>query len=62
MKKAVVEHVLNVASPNDTWLHDDIKHIKSIGEIKDGRQPLTVVTFRYDDDKLRIYKVGKNCV
>ena len=49
---------LNVASPNDTRLHDDIKHVKSIGETKDCRQPLAVVTFRYDDDK----KVGKNCV
>ncbi|WAR04823.1 hypothetical protein MAR_020192, partial [Mya arenaria] len=45
-----------VASPNDIWIADDLKYVKCIGDVKDGRQPLTVVTFRYDDDKYRIYK------
>lgn len=60
LKSTVVNRVLEVASPKDKWVTDDIKYARVVGEVKDGRCPLTVVTFRHKDDKYRIYKGREN--
>lgn len=55
LRKIVIDRVLKPARLSINWRDDDLKYVKRIGESRDGRQPLMVVSFEYDDGKLRVY-------
>lgn len=60
LKANVIKQVCNIATPGEKWEPDDLKYIKTVGEIKDGRCPLTIATLRHEDDKYRIYQGRDN--
>ncbi|WAR29473.1 hypothetical protein MAR_003041 [Mya arenaria] len=49
------DNILKVACPDKKWYDDDIEYVKWVGVVKEGRQPLTIVTLRQDDDKMRVF-------
>ena len=54
-KRIVTEKVLKVASSGEDWSPDDKQRAYRVGESKDGQPRLMLVTFRYCDDKFRVY-------
>ena len=55
LRQHVVDNVLTVACPHIDWEKDDIKRTYRIGDKKDDQPPITIVRFRYDDDKPKIF-------
>lgn len=55
LKMDVIEKILNIASPNIDWKRHDIKRIKVIPSQENPGSQLIIVTFRYDDDKFRVF-------
>ena len=54
-KRIVTQKVLKVACSGEDWSPDDIQRAYRVGESKDGQPRLMLVTFRYCDDKFRVY-------
>lgn len=54
-KKAVIDKVLKVANNKVDWHMDDIKHLQCYGKLSDENTPLTIVHFRFEDDKAHVY-------
>ncbi|KAH3873112.1 hypothetical protein DPMN_036338 [Dreissena polymorpha] len=55
-KSRAISDILEVASPTTNWVPDDIKRIQVLNSTKDGLTPLTILTFRFKDDKARAYR------
>ena len=55
-KSRAISDILKVASPTTNWVPDDIKRIQVLNSTKDGYPPLTILTFRFEDDKARAYR------
>lgn len=56
IKAVVTEKVLKLACPYEDWNPDDIQRAYRVGECVDDQPRITIMTFRYSDDKYRIYK------
>lgn len=56
LKQIIVDKVLKIANPKINWNQDDLKFAKAISETRDGKLPMTIVAFRYDDDKHYVYQ------
>ena len=52
----IIDNVLKVACPNSEWYRDDIKAVRLIPSSDPTATPLSIVTFRYDDDKFHVYQ------
>ena len=55
LRQHVVDNVLMVACPHIDWEKNGIKRTYRIGDMKDNQPPITIVRFRYDDDKPKIF-------
>ncbi|KAL4236998.1 hypothetical protein ACF0H5_005382 [Mactra antiquata] len=53
--KYVLENVLKIACPTFKWSTDDITNIRTIPSSDSKNSPLVIVTFRYEDDKHRVF-------
>ncbi|KAL4221664.1 hypothetical protein ACF0H5_019921 [Mactra antiquata] len=53
--KYVLENVLKIACPTFKWSTDDITNIRTIPSSDPKNSPLVIVTFRYEDDKYRVF-------
>ncbi|XP_060596686.1 uncharacterized protein LOC132750692 [Ruditapes philippinarum] len=56
LKSKVIKEVLNVASPDESWIPDDLKFVSRKGNKAEGICRMVLVTFRFDDDKFKIFK------
>ena len=56
LKSIVINKVLKVANPGINWSKDDIKYVRVISSNDATKESLLIVTFRFDDDKFRIYE------
>jgi hypothetical protein len=54
-KKFVIDNVLKVADDKICWRSDDIKHVQCFGQLTSDSTPLTIVHFRFEDDKAHVY-------
>ncbi|KAH3825509.1 hypothetical protein DPMN_127386 [Dreissena polymorpha] len=55
-KSRAISDILKVASPTTNWVPDDIKRIQILNSTNDDYPPLTILTFRFEDDKARAYR------
>ncbi|KAH3833741.1 hypothetical protein DPMN_107057 [Dreissena polymorpha] len=55
-KSKAISDILKIASPTTNWVPDDVKRIQVLNSTKDGYPPLTIPTFRFEDDKVRAYR------
>ena len=55
LRANIVDNVLKIACPEETWEQDDIKRAFRTGGSTNGKPRIVIVKFRYDDDKHRIY-------
>ena len=56
LRNNIVENVLKLACPEETWERDDIKRAYRTGDEISGKPRMVIMKFRYDDDKYRIYE------
>ncbi|KAH3711296.1 hypothetical protein DPMN_070801 [Dreissena polymorpha] len=56
LKSIFINKVLKVANPGINWSEDDIKYVKVISSNDATKESLLIVTFRFDDDKFRVYE------
>ena len=57
VKQKIIKDVLKKANPSGDWVADDNKRVHIVtNENADNTFPIVIVHFRYDDDKLRVYK------
>lgn len=55
----IINEVLKVACPATDWRPDNIKSARMIRNENRNSTPITVVTFRHDDDEFLVYKCVK---
>ena len=55
LRTQIIENVLKIACPEETWERDDIKRAFRAGEATGEKPRMIIMKFRYDDDKYRIY-------
>ena len=55
LKANIVDNVLKIACPEETWEQDDIKRAFRTGGSINGKPRIVIMKFRYDDDKHSIY-------
>ena len=55
LRTQIIENVLKIACPEETWERDDIKRAFRAGEATGEKPRMVIMKFRYDDDKYRIY-------
>lgn len=56
LKDKVLNKVLKVSCPEEDWQKDDIKHVTRMGKRSDDYSRIVFLTFRFDDDKFKVYK------
>ena len=54
-KALVTEKVLKLACPDQDWEPDDLQRAFRAGEPTEDQPRMIVVSFRYSDDKFRVY-------
>ena len=54
-KHIVTENVLKVACNDEDWSPDDLQSTFRVGESKDDQPRIMMATFRYTDDKFKVY-------
>ena len=54
-KRVVIDNVLKVACSEEDWSPDDIQRAYRAGNADSTQPRMMIVTFRYSDDKYRIY-------
>ena len=54
-KHIVTENVSNVACSEEDWPPDDLQRAYRVGEANGDQSRIMLATFRYSDDKYRIY-------
>ena len=54
-KRIVTDNVLKVACEGEDWNPDDLQRAYRVGESRDDQPRIMIATFRYSDDKYRIY-------
>ncbi|KAH3869839.1 hypothetical protein DPMN_033010 [Dreissena polymorpha] len=55
-KLKAISDILKIASPTTNWVPDDIKRSQVLNSTKDEYPPLTLLTFRFEDDKVWAYR------
>ena len=54
-KRIVTDKVLKVACAEEDWTPDDLQKAYRVGQRSDDKPRIMIATFRYSDDKYRIY-------
>jgi hypothetical protein len=54
----VIHNVLKIANEKICRRSDDIKHLQYFGQLTSDSTPLTIVYFRFQDDKAHVYTGG----